>query len=368
MSHIQPLIIGKHDIAEFKKSLICTLSLSSKELFHSNMIGWLLENNIEFSKKFFNSENLLKVEKVSREKYNFDLLVTLKFAGSEKSYVIENKVKSLPDVVQIKSYQEKAQKQKIAADFILLSLVPASSDFISSLSNVRCVNYEEILAMIASLTILDSYTHAILKDYQLLLQSLIRIKSFAEIKSTNEKIAIDIDNERALQEIRLFDVAQKIRFSSLGAHIDGKLQTMIPAEFPKIKANTEVGLTRSLGLISYKFRFYDTKLNRDLLIGVQIQGEHYRLFVEAPDGSDVLDVAKMLKQEGLWLNPMKESKMSILKFGKCFKYSYSSIKGITVEAIIERVSEDVLRLFSNIEIMKCKLGVVIRPQSNITQS
>jgi hypothetical protein len=332
------------------------------------MIGWLLENNIEFAKKLFNSEDLLKVEKVSREKYNFDLLVTLNIAGSEKSYVIENKVKSLPDVFQMKSYQEKAKKQKLAADFMLLSLVPASSDFQDSISNVRCVSYEEILDLIANLNIQVGYIQAILKDYQLLLQSLIRIKSFAEIKCNQEKIAFDIANEIALKEIRLFDVAQKIRFSSLAVHIEKILKTLIPAEFARLKAITEIGLTRSLGLISYKFRFYDTNVKRDLLIGIQIQGDDYRLFLEAPDGSDVLDLAKKLQQEGLWLNPTNESKLSILKFGKCFKYSKASIKGITVEVLVERVCEDVLRIFSNVEAMKCKLGVVIWPQCSINQT
>ena len=89
---------------EFKKSIICTLSLSSKELFHSNMIGWLIENNLDFARNILERPDLDSERKVEREKYNFDLLVT---ANGEK-FVIENKVKSLPDYQQLEGYRRKS--------------------------------------------------------------------------------------------------------------------------------------------------------------------------------------------------------------------------------------------------------------------
>lgn len=72
---IKPTMLTETQRHDFKKSLICTLSHSSKELFHSNMIGWLLENHIDFAKFLLKKPDLKMIKKVEREKFNFDLLV-----------------------------------------------------------------------------------------------------------------------------------------------------------------------------------------------------------------------------------------------------------------------------------------------------
>lgn len=84
-----------------KKSPIFAISLSSKELFHSNFWAWLIEYKNEFAKVFFQdiqSENLI----VQREVGNRDLTII----SGNSYYIIENKLKSLPDEKQIKRYQQ----------------------------------------------------------------------------------------------------------------------------------------------------------------------------------------------------------------------------------------------------------------------
>ncbi|MDY5819072.1 MAG: hypothetical protein SPK26_13670 [Treponema sp.] len=93
----------KNTVISLKQSLVYTLSLGDKELFHSNILGWLLENHNDkgiqpIVKLFINDE--LEIERVEREKNHFDLFVIChkKNNEAEKHFVIiENKFKSLPD-------------------------------------------------------------------------------------------------------------------------------------------------------------------------------------------------------------------------------------------------------------------------------
>ncbi len=333
---------------EFKKSLLCTLSLSSKELFHSNMIGWLLENNPAFAKKFFEREDLARVSKVEREKFNFDLLVT----ADGMNYVIENKVKSVPNRGQIEDYKEKARRKKLEAKFILLSLVEPSDEFKRDFPDVRVISYEEIHEWIVEVVPCDVYLESLLTDYAMLLSTLIRIKSLASNFHTDDHFSFKKEDAEILRGIRLFDVAQKIRYSCLAAICDRSLTDIKLPNLDRLKKSTEVALTRSIGLMSIKIRFGEI-----LLIGIQIQGDQYRLSIESTDKSDVQHLAEKLRNEDLWLNPPDPHRKMILKFGKNFKYVYSSVRGKSGEKLVGRVVEDISRLFRDrTKILVC-LGI-----------
>ena len=87
----------KNTVISLKQSLVYTLSLGDKELFHSNVLGWLLENHNDkgiqpIVKLFINDE--LEIERVEREKNHFDLCVICHKKNNEadKHFVIlENK-------------------------------------------------------------------------------------------------------------------------------------------------------------------------------------------------------------------------------------------------------------------------------------
>ena len=345
-------ILSRNIVNNFKRSPLCTLSLSSKELFHSNMIGWLLENNPDFARKFLKSNDLINVEMVAREKNNFDLLVM----ANQKAYVIENKVKSLPSIDQILAYKNKATKLNINAEYILLSLFPPNKEFKCLLKDVRVISYEEIKKWIADLIPSNNYLASLFKDYGLLISTLIQIKSVASVVKMTDQFAFTNDDKKILQELRLFDVAQKIRFSCLANLLDKAINDLNLPNLSELKEKTEVSITRSMGVVSIKFGFQDA-LNKPLLLGIQIQGDQYRLFVESPKGADVQNHAMSLQQEGLWLNPLNKPKSNILKFGNVFKYSYISIKEINIQNLIGMVMDDISRLFKNIEELRIRLHV-----------
>lgn len=95
-------------IKDLSNNVMFSLSLSSKELFHSNIWAWLGRKYPEMFTEIF----LEKDDKpdgiltILREYKNFDLYVeTEKFI-----YVFENKCKSMPNKFQLKEYDKKLAK------------------------------------------------------------------------------------------------------------------------------------------------------------------------------------------------------------------------------------------------------------------
>jgi hypothetical protein len=101
------------------------LSLSSKELFHSNFISWLFLNYREECSKIMrtfidDNEGSYSIKNVKREEKNRDLIIYFENElGFKKKLTIENKLKSLPNLKQLEEYS----LDKTESDyFLLLSL------------------------------------------------------------------------------------------------------------------------------------------------------------------------------------------------------------------------------------------------------
>lgn len=103
------------------------LSMSSKELFHSNFLYWLAiceDTKIVFQKLLSDCFGMMGMEYnpetmvVAREERHFDFSIRDKKEGYV--LVLENKFKSIPDLEQLRRYEGKAGKK---ARFVLLSLV-----------------------------------------------------------------------------------------------------------------------------------------------------------------------------------------------------------------------------------------------------
>ncbi len=130
--------------ADLKQSPMFNLSLSSKELFHSNMLAWIAED--EATKDLFVkilelfgvandkateiAENIRNGEyMVLREYKNFDLCICEKITtdDTEEEYkegrillVLENKFKSIPYKAQLLKYQDDVDKLNIEGLKVLI--------------------------------------------------------------------------------------------------------------------------------------------------------------------------------------------------------------------------------------------------------
>ena len=325
--------------------MIATLSLTSKELFHSNMLAWLLENHPSFAMRFLNVDQPVEI-KVDREKYNFDLLVTYRThtQGEDKKVIVENKVKSLPYSKQIQEYKNKEKGQ---TGFIYLSLMGISDAFWNQHSDVRFIDYKQLSKWISeSGKLQNDYHDALVRDYCDLIDYLLEIKEAAE---DTQILKFTEDEEKVLRQIRMFDVAQKICYAILAENCT---EALIKTGIPNIIFPLEVGFTHSIASFSVKLKFYDdaTKSQQaPILLGIQIQGNQYRLFVESETASDdVLPLAGALFENELWLH--YEAEATIHKYGKIFKYTYDSgdkIPDLPITDIVNKIKSDVNKLVNN---------------------
>ena len=104
-----------------KSNYLFQASLGSKELFHSNLLAWLLEQKDingkyialqEFLKQFtdFNQTDFFDEVIIAREELNIDLTIKYKVENQWYLVFIENKMKSIPSINQLDEYDKKIEK------------------------------------------------------------------------------------------------------------------------------------------------------------------------------------------------------------------------------------------------------------------
>src|SRR5690554_5924194 len=199
-----------------KESPLFNLSLSSKELFHSNMFYWICETYGDILGPIL-AENIgleaEHIEETKREKLNTDLIIRFK---NNRKIVIENKVKSIPNPAQLKKYEQSVPG---IDKFVLLSLLRPNFEAVST--NWEQLNYSDygkILEELISKLENDqngytdkpdfAYHLSLLKDYT---------KFTAALVAITETITIDFENglfdfhknHSQYQKIRLHDLDRK---------------------------------------------------------------------------------------------------------------------------------------------------------------
>ena len=361
----------KKVIESLKKSPLFNLSLSSKELFHSNFLYWLAQNYPSevgelFLKYTRDKSTDSKILKVYREKENIDLFFSY-FNGQE--ILIENKVKSVPYQDQLKRYSQKNNKNR---NYILLSL--SEPMFFEKKSELKIgdalwhyLSYSELKDMLTSLTnkLNDTYHKSILNDYLNFIEGLIEIDELCQLKIKDKYNFHSIESNnigKSLVDIRLHDFYLKKKYEILAYLVYRKLKDSykfllgfgepLNWESEDYEIFTGYGMSRSLGLMDVKY-----KLSKNLVLGIQLQGEHYRMFVEDNNSQ----IAKKIKEQldkKLWFNfgksfpnvmvyPKKEKGFN--KFGDTFFYKSVKLgKDKTIEDIINFILVDIEQINNNI--------------------
>ena len=97
-------------IDELSNNAMFAISLTSKELFHTNLWAWMLRKypNI-FTPVFYPKYDGNGKIEVFREKYNFDLLIKI----GDEYIIIENKFKSAPNKEKNIIKKSKQKKRKL---------------------------------------------------------------------------------------------------------------------------------------------------------------------------------------------------------------------------------------------------------------
>ena len=297
-------------IADLKDNPIYTMSLASKELFHSNFIAWLIEKYPDhFEKKMkrifpeeLEGESFDRQNPVDREKSFVDLTINLK--DSEKKIIIENKVKSIPDKAQLERYSDAGNCR------VLLSL--SRPYFVRKSGNrfeVRgkkdkvewfFMDYEYFLKNFLNFQIKKDKTRRYIEDYRAFLKTLVKIGRNIDFFSSQ-------DIHKKLRKIKMQGIFHKIVCSKLEEkfrerikqkkmpkldkikiwEFEGKSKKEVKFKDPKDKINiwTWFGTRDNIGLLAAGLTLAYTvrkKREEDLALYFGLQNRKLKLFIRQP--------------------------------------------------------------------------------------
>ncbi len=276
----------KSIIENLEKSPIFNLSLSSRELFHSNFLYWIAKKYpSEFGSMFtgyLNEKPLSdKISNIQREKKNIDL--SFEYDNSQQ-VLIENKVKSIPYKEQLERYSEGSKSNE---NYILLSLTKPKFELPE---NWKFMSYGELHTKLGELIkkIPDCYFKDIICDYMSFINELVKIDELCQLDESDYfdfHSVSDNDIYKELQQIRLHDLYLKKKYEIFANKIFESLNSknVVFGKKHNWKSKRTIfvnyGMTRALGLTDIKYI-----ISNDVLLGIQIQGEHFRLAIEDNNG------------------------------------------------------------------------------------
>lgn len=383
---------------DLSKSPMFNLSMASKELFHSNFLYWISITYRGFFLTIVKDLGIITDKwsndwKSYREKKHFDL--SIYDSDNNLILIIENKVKSTPYKEQMEKYDQIINNSGNYKSFkILLSLttvIPNQNEI--EKSGWKIVNYSNLAdAINKSINMIkNEYHKSLVKDYCETIIALHKIQSswiLEDKDSYIEKIVKDED----VDILKIGDLRKKILCSQIAM----KLQHEIDAH---IKTNNEIkkesndcsgsigkcyinwGMTHSMGIVDVKVR-----IRKNLIIGVQLQGEAYRHYIETLDGNSgdmdflksirsIFSLSKELKVIGntiinnifkkgfiqaipantngysfdkdivslpIYRNGKKENSKGYNKYGSTFIYQYIKLSDkVTIGQIINAIKNDI---------------------------
>jgi hypothetical protein len=301
-------------IENLKNNFLFQASLGSKELFHSNLIAWILEQENENGEyealkiflKTINAKvplNSLKKEneiKISREENNIDLIIKWKENEEWNFVFIENKMKSIPTSTQLEEYNEKVKKytnQEFNNKFLL---TPLSSLLEKDKHTENWINitYEkEIISFLKDIQFIvfkNADINLVISKYLSFIKNIINLFDFYLGKDENEferkKYNYYTSELEDLRSIRMHDMLLKIMHDKLGELIMKKIKN----SNLEIKTN----FTRSTGITDIFYKLHGTNYK----IGLQIQGNTLKhCFMCNPNlHKNNIAISKRLIDSKLW--------------------------------------------------------------------
>jgi hypothetical protein len=306
------------NLSSLQSSPVFKMSLSAKELFHSNFLAWAIEQYPLQAKDFFCGvlkleeddyckcecqENSSCITKIEREDKNIDLSFII---CNCCSIYIENKFKSIAYAEQLDKYSEKLSKNDGCQKFILLSLKTPKFFKGNTYNNWTLVTYKQLLHGFYNKIVNDTniecdYKKYLIQDYINFVQKLIDeiLPIFTDFE--NDKLSISNlhlskpqptrENEilTECQDVRLHDLFQKGIFEDFAYRLydASKLNfTSIPSQDIIYGKDTQekghIGIyfsyTNNQGLAGIQYSPID-----GCSLGVQIQGNEYRQYVIGDD-------------------------------------------------------------------------------------
>ena len=339
------------------RSPLFAISLSGKELSHSNFWAWLLEQEAEgkhplievFIPDFY--QNGCTFISVEREKKHVDLTITYKNKANETEVlIIENKIKSIPTKEQLIRYEEELGKQDLTITGILTGLY-ASLD-IQDLGKWSFLSYQEIAKRI--MNIQKQHTTMDFADY---------IKQYAEdievlydlfqskMEQNKGKYIIG-DND--LEKFRYSDIYVKLKGSEFMEEINKRLNFEDYKDWSKPVCGLSFNHKKPTLSIVFSQRIDGDPTKEIGMIGVQIEGNQFRIYGGASQEGNFHEETVINKlydcdyfkrnfvEEIVKQNRTSKMRNNYCKYGNvtakyCHCYQYWKIEDFSYDAIIDEL-------------------------------
>lgn len=239
-------------LEELNKNPMFRLSLGSKELFHSNFLAFLWDQNPKAFLELLNDlcHNSIQVEDLfrkeptlDREKENFDICIHHKEGKGEKEIydiIIENKVKSIPYKEQLEDYENKVKQHQDnnTTTYILLTL----ADNFPNANNIKgwtIVSYKTLAEK------LESKKNDFSSSNQQILQYIEDYIHFIEqLTPLKDKILEDLKNNGPYHQQEDINTFHKYKLSDLyiklrGAYFIGLIKDKLESTYKKNGVDVE---------------------------------------------------------------------------------------------------------------------------------
>jgi hypothetical protein len=274
----------EESIEKLQKSPLFKLSLSSKELFHSNFWAWFFEQEGNDPTEFFSGKigsDLGKLKNVDRETQrkltrknktvNFDLYLEFEYG----SIIIENKIKSIPDETQLEEYLEAA----IKGNEILFLLSPYKPENIDGYNHIEYYELLNILNNKIKSNNISQYHKDLIADYQHFMSYLLSlIKGWENMEKFDFHSEYNKKNNdyHKFKKIGIHDLFHKYKYNRLAEMLYNRVQEKI-SDNNKLHKHTL--FMRGTGVANLEYYF--EKDNREQRIELQIQDNNVKLLIGA---------------------------------------------------------------------------------------
>lgn len=243
------------------KSIMFNLSLSSKELFHSNLLGYLFRYDVSLFGKIVGNKNL-KVSDVRRERKNIDIELT---DNSGNKYLVENKVK---DIIGCAQLDEINRKNPNHAKYYLFSLLGNNLENLEKkYPDWEEVGYKQVVKILGNHTFKDNTVNIIKEDYCSFMSDMIGL--LEDHYSSCDRYMLHSKGNGLLDQyvsVRLHDVYQKYGASHFVNHFRQK--------FPHTDIKSDYGYVKT-GIIDFWKEFRSKKRGKFTVL-IQLENGEYR--------------------------------------------------------------------------------------------
>lgn len=340
-------------LTSLNKNVMFQLSLSDKELFHSNFLKWLADTHEDFFKAVMRNLGVTLDSGFTayREKNNFDLC--LEDQNGQLLLVLENKVKSICGKKQIEDYNTKIKGEPKK---VLLSL---AEEFLDK-DEIKALGWEVISyqkysdELVNCLDIIGcDFDNQLIKKYADFIGTLSEDINNRLTERKEESLWI-MDVPEDYYTIRIADLWQKLEFH--------KFAQMLKEKFDEkgIEDTINVGYTNNRALLEVSRNIND---QFDFLI--QIQNGEYRYAVAGTGkgGNFPPKIGNKLPKVPndewkIWFNNIRGIIPDVVKVffsnrefksygantSAPFYYQGSKIEKMSVKAVLEKIVDDITKL------------------------